>query len=208
MVIPFLKLGALAVKTLSKPLAAAVKRRAKSHPRFREIIINIAQTNHKLNVRIQRRLYGYSTTVAIQPLIEEKAVEAAADLVGEVVVFTVAGAVVVGEYARSTMSEPRKEENRRLEREALRQKDSELEQELEALKDRLDALEKVASDGWIPRILRGTGLANPPPLSSSNTAVDASEGEGKGSEESKDSSKDGMSDDDVAAARETEAGTR
>ena len=45
MVLPFVKLGSLALKTLSKPLAAAVKRRAASHPQFREFIINMAQVS-------------------------------------------------------------------------------------------------------------------------------------------------------------------
>eukprot|EP00475_Leptophrys_vorax_P011665 TRINITY_DN18209_c0_g1_i1.p1 TRINITY_DN18209_c0_g1~~TRINITY_DN18209_c0_g1_i1.p1 ORF type:complete len:204 (+),score=40.73 TRINITY_DN18209_c0_g1_i1:326-937(+) len=201
MVIPFVKLGALALKTLSKPLANVVKRRAKSHPRFRETIINFAQSYHKLNVGLQRRLYGYSTNVDIKPLIEERAVETAADLVGEVFVFSVAGGIVVAEYTRSTMSEARKEEKRKQEKEALRQKDLELEQELETLKERLDALEKAASDGWIPRILRGTGLATAPVPSPQTTAKD-DDGKGDSSGEGSDGSETG--DEDIAA-KETKA---
>ncbi|CAI5533346.1 unnamed protein product [Closterium sp. Naga37s-1] len=143
---------------MSKPLANAIKRRAKSHPKFRGTIINFAQSYHKINVGMQRRLYGYSTNVDIKPLIEEKAVETAADLVGELVVFGVAGGVVVAEYTRSSIADSRKEEKRRQEREALRQKDLELERELQMLKARLDALENAASDSWLPRILRGSNL--------------------------------------------------
>ncbi|CAI5512206.1 unnamed protein product [Closterium sp. Naga37s-1] len=102
---------------MSKPLANAIKRRAKSHPKFRGTIINFAQSYHKINVGMQRRLYGYSTNVDIKPLIEEKAVETAADLVGELVVFGVAGGVVVAEYTRSSIADSRKEEKRRQERE-------------------------------------------------------------------------------------------
>ena len=47
------------------------------------------QGYHKLNVGLQRRLYGQTINVDIQPLNEEKAVTTAADLVGEVVVFGV-----------------------------------------------------------------------------------------------------------------------
>ncbi|CAI7796246.1 unnamed protein product [Closterium sp. NIES-53] len=143
---------------MSKPLANAIKRRAKSHPKFRGTIINFAQSYHKINVGMQRRLYGYSTNVDIKPLIEEKAVETAADLVGELVVFGVAGGVVVAEYTRSSIADSRKEEKRRQEREALRQKDLELERELQMLKARLDALESTASDSWLPRILRGSTI--------------------------------------------------
>ena len=43
MVLPFLKLGTLALKTLSKPVASRLKKQAGLHPRFREFIVNIAQ---------------------------------------------------------------------------------------------------------------------------------------------------------------------
>ena len=38
---------------------------------------------------MQRRIYGRATDVEIRPLDEEKAVQAAADLLGELFVFTV-----------------------------------------------------------------------------------------------------------------------
>ncbi|KAJ6377234.1 hypothetical protein OIU76_026244, partial [Salix suchowensis] len=44
MVLPLLKLGTLALKTLSKPLASKLKQQAALHPKFRQFIINIAQT--------------------------------------------------------------------------------------------------------------------------------------------------------------------
>lgn len=43
MVLPFLKLGVLVLKTLAKPIAAKLKQQAGVHPRFRQLIINIAQ---------------------------------------------------------------------------------------------------------------------------------------------------------------------
>lgn len=43
MVLPLLKLGTLALKTLSKPIAGRLKSEAGRHPRFRQYIINIAQ---------------------------------------------------------------------------------------------------------------------------------------------------------------------
>lgn len=47
------------------------------------------QANHRFSTNVQRRIYGYATDVAIRPLNEEKAVQAAADLLGELFVFTV-----------------------------------------------------------------------------------------------------------------------
>lgn len=49
----------------------------------------LLQANHRFTTTLQRRIYGRATDVAIRPLDEEKAVQAAADLVGEFFVFTV-----------------------------------------------------------------------------------------------------------------------
>lgn len=38
---------------------------------------------------MQRRIYGHATDVEIRPLNEEKAVQAAVDLIGEIFVFSV-----------------------------------------------------------------------------------------------------------------------
>ncbi|XP_012091685.1 OPA3-like protein isoform X2 [Jatropha curcas] len=119
MVLPLLKLGTLAVKTLSKPLASKLKQQAAYHPKFRQFIVNFAQANHRLTTTMQRRLYSHATDVEIRPLNEEKAVQAAVDLIGELFVFTVAGAVVIFEVQRSAKSEARKEETRRRELEGL-----------------------------------------------------------------------------------------
>ncbi|KAI3440772.1 uncharacterized protein J3R85_003229 [Psidium guajava] len=91
MILPVAKLGTLAVKTFSKPIASRIKKEATQHPKFRQLIINLAQANHRFTTQIQRRIYGHATDVAIRPLNEEKAVQAAADLAGELFVFSVAG---------------------------------------------------------------------------------------------------------------------
>lgn len=143
MVLPLLKLGTLALKTISKPIAARLKAEAGLHPRFRQSIINIAQANHRFTTTIQRRIYGHATDVEIRPLNEEKAVQAAVDLIGELFVFSVAGAAVIFEVQRSARSEARKEAIRRQEVEELRQRDEELAKEVEVLKRRLQELEQV-----------------------------------------------------------------
>lgn len=47
------------------------------------------QANHQITTKLQRRLYSHATDVEIRPLNEEKAVQAAVDLIGELFVFTV-----------------------------------------------------------------------------------------------------------------------
>ncbi|KAK4749803.1 hypothetical protein SAY87_027252 [Trapa incisa] len=75
MILPVVKLGTLAVKTFCKPIANRFKKEAGLHPMFRQLIIGLAQANHGL-------------------LNEEKAVQAAADLIGELFVFSVSSIFV------------------------------------------------------------------------------------------------------------------
>lgn len=50
---------------------------------------NVKQRNHRITTQIQRRIYGHATDVEIRPLDEEKAVQAAVDLIGELFIFAV-----------------------------------------------------------------------------------------------------------------------
>ncbi|XP_047308470.1 OPA3-like protein [Impatiens glandulifera] len=153
MVLPFLKLGTLVLKTLSKPIAARLKKEAGLHPRFRSFIINIAQANHRMTTTIQRYTYAHATNVEIRPLNEEKAVSDAVDLIGELFLFTVAGAVVVFEVQRSSRSEARKEELRRSEMEGMRQRDEELGREVELMKSKIGELEQLAKSKGLLGVL-------------------------------------------------------
>lgn len=151
--IPVVKLGSLVLKTLSKPIASRLKQQAGIHPKFRKFIINIAQTNHRFTTTMQRRLYGHATDVEIRPLNEEKAVQAAVDLLGELFVFSVAGAAVIFEVQRSARSEARKEELRKQELEAIKQRSEDLAREVDLLKNKLDELEHHAKGRGLAGIL-------------------------------------------------------
>ncbi|XP_006647204.1 OPA3-like protein [Oryza brachyantha] len=153
MILPLAKLGTLALKTMSKPIAIRLKTEASRHPQFRQLIINLAQANHRISTNIQRRIYGHSTQVEIRPLNEEKAVQAAADLIGELFVFSVAGAAVIFEVQRSARSEARKEEARRNEIEALRQKEDQLAHEIEIVKQKLSEIEHHANARGLSGVL-------------------------------------------------------
>ncbi|XVF25727.1 hypothetical protein REPUB_Repub13aG0238600 [Reevesia pubescens] len=144
MVLPLLKLGTLALKTLSKPVAYRLKRQAGVAPRFRQFIVSIAQANHRITTRMQRKIYSHATDVEIHPLDEEKAVQAAVDLIGELFAFTVAGAVLIFEVQRSSRSEAKKEEVRRQDLEAMKQRNEDLATEVELLRHNLEELEQLA----------------------------------------------------------------
>lgn len=153
MILPLAKLGTLAIRTLSKPIATRLKVEAARHPRFRTLIVNMAQINHRFSTNLQRRIYGHSTTVAVRPLDEEKAVHAATDLLGELFIFSVGGAAVIFEVQRSARSEARKEEDRRKELEDLRQRDHELARELVLLKQKVNELEQQTKSHGLADIL-------------------------------------------------------
>ncbi|KAJ9563190.1 hypothetical protein OSB04_008350 [Centaurea solstitialis] len=114
------------------------------------VLCIVEQANHRLTTSIQRRIYGHATDVEIRPLNEEKAVQAAGDLISELFVFTVAGAAVIFEVQRSSRSEAKKEELRRQEMEVMKQRDEDLAKEVESLKQKLQELEQLA---------KGKGLA-------------------------------------------------
>ncbi|CAI9087362.1 OLC1v1021419C2 [Oldenlandia corymbosa var. corymbosa] len=153
MVLPLLKLGTLALKTISKPIATRLKVEAGRHPKFRNLIVRMAQSNHRITTQMQRRIYGHATDVEIRPLNEEKAVQAAADLLGEIFVFTVAGVAVIFEVQRSSRSEAKKEELRRQEMEEMRQRDEDLAREVELLKKKLQELEQLAQKRGLAGVL-------------------------------------------------------
>ncbi|CAL5341989.1 unnamed protein product [Camellia sinensis] len=88
-VLRVMKLGTLAIRTISKPIAARLKTDAGLHPKFRQFIINLAQANHRFSTMVQRRIYEYSTGLEIRPLNEGRAIEAASNILGELFVFSV-----------------------------------------------------------------------------------------------------------------------
>ncbi|KAI0492190.1 hypothetical protein KFK09_026456 [Dendrobium nobile] len=145
MILPLAKLGTLALKTFCKPIANQLKKEAGVHPKFRRFIVSIAQANHRITTNIQRRIYGHATNVEVRPLNEEKAVQAAADLIGELFVFLVAGSALIFEVQRSARSEARKEEARKQEIEAMKHREEDLAKELELLKQKLNEIEHLAS---------------------------------------------------------------
>ncbi|KAG8055406.1 hypothetical protein GUJ93_ZPchr0001g32523 [Zizania palustris] len=146
MVLPLVKLGSLAFRTLSKPIAARLKHNAGIHPKFRGFIVGLAQVNHRFTTNMHRRLYGRATDIHIRPLNEEKAIQAAADILGELFVFSVAGAAIIYEVQRSARAEARKEETRRQEIEARKKRVEELASEVQIMKQRISEIERCQCD--------------------------------------------------------------
>uniref|UniRef100_N1R1K6 OPA3-like protein n=1 Tax=Aegilops tauschii TaxID=37682 RepID=N1R1K6_AEGTA len=131
---------------------------------------------------MQRRLIGRATDIHIRPLNEEKAIQAATDLLGELFIFLmittdidshvisqVACAAIIFEVHRSGKSEARKEEARNKALEEIKEKMEELKREKQMMKLRVAEVERVtgAGGGWpwvLPRAFTSSAAqAEPEP---------------------------------------------
>lgn len=120
---PIVKLGYLAVKQISKPLANAIKRGAKSNPFFRKYVcMPPAQIYHWLEVNCRLRLMGLGKAQHVEKLSEAMAIELGAEMLGEFVIFSIAAATLLAEYQRSAKKEELKEERERHEKVLVKQK--------------------------------------------------------------------------------------
>ncbi|XP_012527044.1 putative OPA3-like protein CG13603 [Monomorium pharaonis] len=114
-VFPALKLGVLFVKQISKPLAKFLVSQAKNHPIFRTyIIIPPAQFYHWAEVKAKMYVMNLGKPTKVAKLNETMAIELGANLIGELIIFSVAGACVILEYNRQVLKEAKKEEVRQM----------------------------------------------------------------------------------------------
>ncbi|KAL0120715.1 hypothetical protein PUN28_008409 [Cardiocondyla obscurior] len=114
-VFPALKLGVLFVKQISKPLAKFLVNQAKSHPIFRTyFIIPPAQFYHWAEVKAKMYVMNLGKPTKVAKLNETMAIELGANLMGELIIFSVAGACVILEYNRQVLKEAKKEEARQM----------------------------------------------------------------------------------------------
>ncbi|KAJ2721727.1 hypothetical protein GGI07_003783 [Coemansia sp. Benny D115] len=126
------KIASLLFRTLSKPVANALKQQAKSHDIFRSLCINVAQVAHRTEMNWKMKVLGYKKEV-IRPLNDARAIDAGANFLGEAFIFGVAVSLILAEQLRSR-SQVRKQRN--------------------AVDDRLDELEKNVEEqrGEIKRL--------------------------------------------------------
>ncbi|KAF1321035.1 putative coiled-coil protein, partial [Globisporangium splendens] len=120
--LPLVKFGGLVVRTLTKPLAKVVKSRSKVHPRLNAVCHSLGQQQHRLTIKFHMGFRGIEK-YSIKDLPADKAVENGADLIGELMIFSVAVAVASFEYTRSSAKSKeteRKQEELKLKAERVR----------------------------------------------------------------------------------------
>ncbi|WOO83875.1 OPA3-like protein [Vanrija pseudolonga] len=123
-----IKIFSLAVKTLAKPIANAIKAQATEHETFRKICIGVAQGIHRTEARMRLGLLNEEAS-KVKPLNDAKAVQNGANTIAEGFLFFVGAGLVLGETYRSS----RKNANRR---DLVAERLDSLESEIQTLRER------------------------------------------------------------------------
>uniref|UniRef100_W8BT61 Putative OPA3-like protein CG13603 n=1 Tax=Ceratitis capitata TaxID=7213 RepID=W8BT61_CERCA len=114
---PAAKLGVLAIKQISKPIANVIKSNAKQSPIFRKYIcMPPAQLYNWVEVKTKMWAMNLGRPVAVPPLNEAMAIELGANLLGESIIFIIGAAVLIFEYTRQSNNEAKKQETLRQEK--------------------------------------------------------------------------------------------
>ena len=108
MSLPLAKLLSLTVKTISKPIAKRIKSRAVDHDGFKRMCINVAEFNNKTTHHFNRIVRKYN--VPYRSINEEYAVNKGAEMLGELVVYSIAGGLIIEEYTRTKISKAKNEQ--------------------------------------------------------------------------------------------------
>ena len=127
---PIIKLAALAIRQVAKPLANVMKEKAKTSPFFKTYIcMPPAQFYHWLEVNVKMRMLNLGKPKDVKKLDENAAIDLGADLLGEFMIFGVAAATITLEFMRQSRNAAKAA--------------AELEDRWSDVEDRIDNLEKI-----------------------------------------------------------------
>ncbi|TMW64091.1 hypothetical protein Poli38472_014208 [Pythium oligandrum] len=160
--LPMIKLGGLIVRTLTKPLAKVVKSRSKVDLGLNAVCNSLGQQQHRLLIRFHMGYRGISN-YTIKDLPQDQAVEKGADLIGELIIFSVAVGVASFEYQRSNEKSKEKErveqEKKRKQEEDTERRFEDLEEKVIWLESQLAAMGRILEADMEKRILTEEGAA-------------------------------------------------
>ncbi|XP_055585826.1 putative OPA3-like protein CG13603 isoform X2 [Uranotaenia lowii] len=108
---PAAKLGVLAMKQISKPIANLLKERAKNSPFFRKYVcMPPAQFYNWMEVKTKMWAMNLGKPTQVPVLNEAMAIDLGANLLGEIIIFTIGAGLLLLEYQRQVRKEASKEE--------------------------------------------------------------------------------------------------
>jgi hypothetical protein len=93
-----MKFAEVALKQIAKPVSKQLLDGALAYPQVTKFCVTIGQTLHYVNVRVTRSAEGQSNSRRIFELPEEKAKDAGALFLGEVIVFSLTGLIIAWQY--------------------------------------------------------------------------------------------------------------
>uniref|UniRef100_A0A0K8TNQ2 Putative conserved plasma membrane protein n=1 Tax=Tabanus bromius TaxID=304241 RepID=A0A0K8TNQ2_TABBR len=141
---PVAKLGILALKQISKPIANVIKNKAKQNDFFRRYVcMPPAQFYNWAEIKTKMWVMNLGKPTKIPQLNEAMAIELGANLLGEVIIFFIGASVLVLEYIRQATKEQKKEETTAKEKNELKRLVSELCLQLEMQQSRIQNIEKI-----------------------------------------------------------------
>ncbi|VDK39061.1 unnamed protein product [Taenia asiatica] len=113
---PIFKLGVLAVKQISRPIANRLKQKASHNGFFRRYLcIPSGQLYHIWNTRLKLKLLGLGKPKDVKRLPDENAAEVGAEILGECIMFSIGAFILFLEYRRQSKNEAEKERKARSE---------------------------------------------------------------------------------------------
>uniref|UniRef100_A0A5K3FHJ6 Optic atrophy 3 protein homolog n=1 Tax=Mesocestoides corti TaxID=53468 RepID=A0A5K3FHJ6_MESCO len=117
---PIFKLAVLGAKQISRPIANRLKQKAVYNGFFRRYVcIPSGQLYHLWDTRLKLKLLGVSKPMGVKKLTDESAAEMGAEILGELIMFSIGTFLLVLEYRRQSKNETEKERKARAEIRAL-----------------------------------------------------------------------------------------
>ncbi|XP_058814078.1 putative OPA3-like protein CG13603 [Topomyia yanbarensis] len=156
---PAAKLGVLAMKQISKPIATLLKQRAKNSPFFRKYVcMPPAQFYNWMEVKTKMWAMNLGKPTNVPVLNEAMAIELGANLLGEIVIFAIGAGLLLLEYQRQVRKEANKEEMVIQEKLELQATINELIFQVQRQDTQIREMARVVADlesksSWKPKIL-------------------------------------------------------
>ena len=178
--LPFIKLAAVLLKEVSKPLAAEIKRKAQEHAYAKRLAIVLGRSWERVGQRAENFVRGHRVK-ELKPINDTHALSVGADLISQSFLISTAIALILVEYWRSSTAAAAAAEIQKKEK-AVRQAAKEMRlAAIEASIARLESdVRKVERSGvistaaaWLPRLSRGAdGATSLTPSSGTQISVD------------------------------------
>ena len=144
---PIAKLGFLLIRQVSKPIAKNIAERAKASPVFKNwVCIPVAQLFHFYEVKVKMNALNLGTgkVTKVPKLSESQAVQQGAEILSEIIILSIASAILIYEYTKSKEKEEAKEDKVKADREAIKNKIYDLELKVEKQSVQIRNLAKTA----------------------------------------------------------------